>query len=220
MAAMPRPVRTAMLRGASRRWRGAWRHRRDVDVARDADANNTKRIKDAARAQDLGHVVHRVLRRQAGREVAELGVPRVERAARDAHGQGDGHGVLRGELELDEVDDREEGAARAADPELEERRRRRVEVVGHHLGRHGEHLEACADVRRRPGGSAALGFRHRAGITSNEGTSRDAAGGPYMPMTAQKILMKSSGSTTAMVMERGVWVIRVCAGPPSVTPLR
>ena len=33
---------------------------------------------------------HRVLRRQAGREVAELGVPRVERAARDAHGQGDG----------------------------------------------------------------------------------------------------------------------------------
>ena len=25
--------------------RGAWRHRRDVDVARDADANNAKRIK-------------------------------------------------------------------------------------------------------------------------------------------------------------------------------
>ena len=33
------------LRGASRRWRGTWRHRRDVDVARDANANNAKRIK-------------------------------------------------------------------------------------------------------------------------------------------------------------------------------
>ena len=26
------------LRGASRRWRDTWRHRRDVDVARDANA--------------------------------------------------------------------------------------------------------------------------------------------------------------------------------------
>ena len=38
------------LRGASRRWRHVSRHRRDVDVARDANANNAKRIKDAARA--------------------------------------------------------------------------------------------------------------------------------------------------------------------------
>ena len=36
---------TRRLRGASRRWRDTWRHRRDVDVARDANANNAKRIK-------------------------------------------------------------------------------------------------------------------------------------------------------------------------------
>ena len=29
----------------ARRWRGTWRHRRDVDVARDANASNAKRIK-------------------------------------------------------------------------------------------------------------------------------------------------------------------------------
>ena len=43
---------TKQLRGASRRWGDTWRHRRDVDVARDANANNAKIIKDAARALD------------------------------------------------------------------------------------------------------------------------------------------------------------------------
>ncbi len=45
-------VMTKQLRGASRRWRDTWRHRRDVDVARDANANNAKIIKDAARAHE------------------------------------------------------------------------------------------------------------------------------------------------------------------------
>ena len=40
------------LRGASRRWRGAWRHRSDVDVARDADANNAKIIKGRRKSTD------------------------------------------------------------------------------------------------------------------------------------------------------------------------
>ena len=49
-AARMRPGTTPYLRGASRRWRDTWRHRRYVDVARDANANNAKIIKDAARA--------------------------------------------------------------------------------------------------------------------------------------------------------------------------
>ena len=32
--------------------RDTWRHRRDVDVARDANANNAKIIKDVARAPE------------------------------------------------------------------------------------------------------------------------------------------------------------------------
>ena len=47
-----------LLRGASRRWRDTWRHRRDVDVARDANANNAKIIKDAARAHEREAAYH------------------------------------------------------------------------------------------------------------------------------------------------------------------
>ena len=46
-------VMTKQLRGASRRWRDTWRHRRDVDVARDANANNAKIIKDGRRKSTL-----------------------------------------------------------------------------------------------------------------------------------------------------------------------
>ena len=85
--------------------------------------------------------MHGILDGKVGRDVPELGVPRVKDTDREAaHGSDEG-GLLGGHLGH-AVSETEERDCLAADPEFKERRGGSFEMIRHHLAGEQTHLEA------------------------------------------------------------------------------
>jgi len=89
--------------------------------------------------QSLGHVVPRVLHGKLLADQIELGVRGVQHSDGRGSEQHDARGELGIKIQASKTRG-EDGNRRPTDPELQQRGRGAVEVVGDHVGRHGEHL--------------------------------------------------------------------------------